>query len=79
MKHKFTNIGLTVIFLIRGLIIGLITLCGLWTDKNLDFWASYIKGSEVDIPLYLSFIVTLVFNVVVIMANIVAEIAKFLI
>lgn len=55
----------------------IIALFAMWTDRNLDFWVSYIKGEAVDVPYWLSLIVTIVGNGVIILANVIAEIARF--
>lgn len=55
----------------------IVWLVSLWTDRNLDFWVSQIKGEVVDVPMWLSFIVTFIGNGFIIAANILAEIAKF--
>ena len=48
-----------------------------WTDRNLDFWVSQIKGEEVNIPYWLSFIITFICNGFIIVANLLAELARF--
>lgn len=55
---------------------GFIALIALWTDRNLDFWVSHIKGEDVNVPYWLSFLVSL-FAPATIVGNILAEIARF--
>lgn len=31
----------------------------LWTDRNLDFWVSHFKGEVVDVPIWMSMILSL--------------------
>lgn len=31
----------------------------LWTDRNLDFWVSHFKGEVVDVPIWVSMILSL--------------------
>lgn len=51
----------------------------LWTDRNLDFWVSYFKGQPVDVPLWLSAVVSFFFNGIIVGLNILAEIARLVI
>jgi len=48
----------------------------LWTDRTLDFWVTYLKGTTVDVPFWLSFIVTIVFNAVILLINVISEVAR---
>lgn len=50
-----------------------------WTDRNLEFWLGYVKGQHVDVPNWLSFLLTLVLNGVCIALNIISEIARLLV
>jgi hypothetical protein len=50
-------------------------LIGLWTDRNVDFWASYIKGHPVDVNYWWSVLLS-IFGPVIIVANIVSEILR---
>jgi len=31
----------------------------LWTDRNLDFWVSHLKGEIIDVPIWVSMILSL--------------------
>jgi len=66
--------GLTLLFMI---IMAINAVVALWTDRNLDFWVSHFKGEQTDIPYWLSFIVTMIGNGVILLANVVAEVARF--
>jgi hypothetical protein len=48
----------------------------LWTDRNLEFWFEYLKGTPVDVPMWMSVIVTIVLNGVIVAANILTELFK---
>jgi hypothetical protein len=52
-------------------------LMGLWTERNLEFYFSHFKGVPVDIPYWLSVVLSIVLNAVIFGANIIAEIVKF--
>lgn len=68
------------IYLLWGLFVGLIWfLLSLWTDSNLDFWLTHIKGVETDCPFWLSALAILVLNGVIVEANLISEIVKLFI
>ena len=48
----------------------------LWTDRNLEFWLTYFKGEQVDVPMWLSIVTTIVLNGVIITLNILTELFK---
>ena len=48
----------------------------MWTDNNLEWALSHIKGQPVDVPNWISVLVTLVGNGAIIIANIICEIIK---
>ena len=50
-----------------------------WTQSNLNFWLSYFKGTAVYVPYWLSFLLTLVLNGVIFVANLVASLARYLV
>lgn len=49
----------------------------MWTDRNLDFWLSHFAEKTVDVPWWASALVTLFGNGLVIVGNLIAEIARF--
>jgi hypothetical protein len=57
----------------------LVVCFGFWTDRNLDFWLSHFAGHSVNIPYWLSLIVSIAFNAIIIGANIVGEVCRFLV
>jgi hypothetical protein len=67
--------------LIMYLVIFLIVVLpfSFWTDRNLDFYLTYFKGSEIDVPFWLSFLVTFFGNGLTFLLNIIGEIARLLI
>lgn len=48
---------------------------GFWTDRNLDFWLSQLKGEVVDCPMWLSFVAA-IFGPATICLNLIGEIAR---
>jgi len=80
MKNKK---GFTLVELLIGLaIIGLIALfpvLAIWTDRSLEFWASYIKHQPVIIPYWLSLIVTIIGNAVIVGFNVISEVLRYFI
>lgn len=59
-----------------SLILGIIALLSLWTDSNLDWMMSEIKGQVVNVPYWLSFLTTLIFNGFVLMFNIIVSLIR---
>ncbi len=59
-------------------VIAICLLCVSWTDRNLDFWATMIKGEVVDVPFWLSFAAALLgpFNLAF---NVISELARLVI
>ena len=53
-------------------------LVGLWTDRNLDFFLTLLKGEVVNVPYWLSFLVTLFLNAVIVGLNLIAEVVRLL-
>lgn len=47
-----------------------------WTDSNLEFWLSYIAGHPVDVPYWISFLLTLVTSIFGVAGNLIMEVAK---
>jgi hypothetical protein len=66
-------VRLTPVFLI---VFNLLVALSLWTDRNLEFWLSRYKGSEVDLPFWMSAVLSVVLNGIVVAANIVSEIFR---
>lgn len=58
-------------------LMALIVPVTMWTDRSLDFWFTYFKGEEVNIPWYLSLLVTVVFNGFILLANLISELFRF--
>jgi hypothetical protein len=50
-----------------------------WTESNLEFWLSLIKGQPVDVPYILALILTIFVNGVGILFNVVSELLKLVI
>lgn len=68
--------GCFVMSIFVSIYFGLIYLLSFWTDRNLDFWFSYFKGVPVDIPQWISFLLTLL-SPIAFVGNIIAELFKF--
>lgn len=60
-------------------ITALIASLALWTERTLEFWLSHFKGDLVDVPYWLSLLLTLVLNGVILAVNIFSEILRLLI
>lgn len=76
-KNGYTIVEILIVIVILGLIFAVVPLLGFWTDRNLDFWLSQMKGHPVNVPYWLSLVLTIVTNGLAIIANVIAEIARF--
>ncbi len=70
------GMGCLVMSAFLGFYCFLVYLLSFWTDRNLDFWFTYFKGREVDIPQWLSFLISF-FSPIAFLGNIIMELAKF--
>lgn len=57
-------------------ILAIIALLSLWTDSNLDWMMSEIKGQVVNVPYWVSFFTTLIFNGFALMFNIIVSLVR---
>lgn len=64
---------LIIAFTIYATIIAAVTM---WTDRNMDYWVTYLKEEPTDVPYWVSFVVTFVLNGFILFLNTVAEVAK---
>ncbi len=66
----------------KGLIFGLVILMSLfgllalWTDRTLEFWLTQMSDQAVNVPYWLSFLLTLLLNGGILLANVVSEILR---
>jgi hypothetical protein len=50
-------------------LLGILMLLGLWTERSIEFWATYTKGVQVDVSYWIGLLasllgpLTLVFNI----------------
>lgn len=65
------------IYLAGFLLVTLVFLFTLWTDKNLDFWVSFFRGEPVDVSIIWAFLLNFTGPLIFIF-NIISEIAKYL-
>lgn len=73
--------GATLIYLITTIVLALLLFIPIayWTDSNLDFWISFLKKSTVNIPFWMSYIVTVFCNGFIIPINIILSLLKYVI
>lgn len=79
MRAKVQTNGLGRCLLASGIMLlaaTIIYLLSLWTDRNLEFWLSRIKGMPVDVPLWMSFLTTLLLNGLIVPLNLVSELVR---
>lgn len=78
MSRSSSN-GIASLMALVFFFIPLMFIIAIWTDRNLEFWLSYLKGHPVDVPFWMSFIMTLVLNGVALALNVVGEILRLLV
>lgn len=71
-----TIFGLLIAFLPFILVALLLIPLTMWTDRTLDFWCTQWSGHFVNIPTWLSFLVTIIGNGIMFVLNIVSEIVR---
>ncbi len=63
-------------------VFGIAALCtaiwavSLWTDRNLEFYLSLIKGEPVEVPYWISLVTTIILNAIIVVVNIIGEIVR---
>jgi len=67
------------IAIVGAFILGTVYLMTLWTDTNLEFVLSHFKGIQVEVPMWLSFLCTLIGNGAALLFNIIVEIIKLIV
>jgi hypothetical protein len=78
-KNGYTIVELMIgVFCLSVVFVG-IPMLGLWTDRNLDFWLTQFKDKSVDVPYWLSLVVTIIGNAVIVFANVIGEVCRFLV
>lgn len=75
MFKTILNLGLTGILIMIGLLLAV----SVWTERSLEFVLSALKGSPINIPYWLSVIITLIFNTVAVVFNIIVELIRIFI
>lgn len=68
--------GIAVTIGIFSFILGIIALLSLWTDSNLDWMMSEIKGQVVNVPYWLSLLTTIFLNGFIIALNIIISLIR---
>lgn len=82
MRNKYTSVDANRstsqgCFYLVGWLAGTFFL-SFWTDRNLDFWLTHLKGETVDCPFWLSFLAS-GFLPVGLFANLMGEIARLVV
>ena len=79
MNNRFNNNTNTVgcNFVGCGCLVAL--LFSWWTDMQLDFWVSYLKGEQVDVPFIFAVLLNLFLGVFMLIVDIIGEIGKLVV
>ncbi len=78
-KKGYTLVELMIVVLAFAVIPGIVVGETIWTSRSLDFWISHAKAAPVHVSYWLCFLVAVVGNGVVLIGNIVSEIARYFI
>jgi prepilin-type N-terminal cleavage/methylation domain-containing protein len=79
VKKGYTLVEILIGICIFAIVIGFLFIVPLWTDRTLDFWLSYFKGSQINVPYWISFLVTVILNAVILAINIISELLRLVI
>ena len=70
---------LSEIIIVVALVGTALVVFPMWTNRNLDFWISHVKGHAVNVPYWISIVITVIGNDFIITANIIGEVCRFLV
>lgn len=73
------KMGFTFLFEVLVIFIASCIVLSFWTDRTLDFWVSRFEGVAVDVPAWISVLVTLITNFIMLALNIISEIVRLFI
>lgn len=77
VRVQMSNIS-GIMGLVAGvIIISVVAAMSFWTDGNIEWLISTFANRTVDVPLWLSVILTLLLNALVLVFNIIVEILKY--
>lgn len=77
-RKGFTLVEMMIVFGI-GLVVLIIPVLSMWTERNLDFWISHFKGHAVHVPFWLDVAITIIGNGFILAANLIAEICRYIV
>ena len=77
-KYSKSRVLLVIVMCVIGLSVLSLPFYGLcvWTDRNLDYWLTAMKGAPVDVPMWLSVALAIVLNGVALLLNVVGELLR---
>lgn len=76
-KNGYTLIELMVALGIIC-IMALIPAMALWTDSSIEWWIYYFKHETINIPYWMSLIITIIGNWVILFFNVITELFKLI-
>lgn len=79
MNNKGYTLSELLLVLLIFSIIPVLSLLSFWTDRTLDFWVSYFKGINVNVPFWISILSSIFFNVISLGVNIISEIMRLIV
>lgn len=79
IKVNVTNINNISCIVIFAFLLTILSIIAIWTDRTLDFWCTYFKGEPIDVPFWISLIVTWVFSGIIFAINIISEVIRLIV
>jgi hypothetical protein len=76
MYHRQGTPLLVVLFVFGCIVLVAILPLSFWTDRTLEYWLTMWKGTPVNVPFWLSMLVTLILNAIILGINVVSEILR---
>ena len=71
-----SKIGCFLITCYIMLIIIVVALVSIWTNRTLDFWLTHFSHHTVNVPAWLSILVTIIGNGFMFAINVISEVAR---
>lgn len=75
MNKGYTIVEVLIVIAFLSLFPGLV----MWTDRTLEFWLTYAKHAPVIVPWWISTLVTIFLNGVILGINILSELIRLVI
>lgn len=75
-KKGYTLTELLIFVTFAVIVLAIIPIYALWTDRTLDFWCTRLSTHAVNVPYWLSLLVSIILNSASLVGNIISEITR---